>query len=158
MKNGIESLGRVRFQGAILLAVAFIVGALAGVAGDRAVLQREPQPPPFGPPRAGGGFLPAPLEHLDLSDDQRRQIVDILERRRPRTDSVLEEALPQLRAIMDSIREELRAVLTPEQRERLGRESPRFLSPRGLRRYPGPRGRQRPGGSRDTPSRDPTPP
>ncbi len=157
MKKGIESLGRIRVQGAVLLAVAFLVGVLAGVAGDRAVLQRGTEPPPLGPPRAGRGFLPPPLERLDLSAEQRRQITDILERRRPRTDSVLEEALPQLRSIMDSIREELRNVLTPEQRERLGRDSPRLLGPRGMRRRPGPRGR-RPEEFSDTPPRGRTPP
>lgn len=144
MKDGIESLGRVRIQGITLLVVAFLVGALAGVAADRALFRRASAPQAFERPRPGPTFLPPPLERLDLSEEQRRQIRDILERRQPNTDSILHAALPQLRAITDTIREEIREVLTPQQRERLDREFPRLLGPRGMRRPPG-RGFRRPG-------------
>lgn len=124
MSGGFESLGRIRFQGLALLAVAFLTGLLAGIAGDR-VFREPPEPAaemrvPWGRP----GMLPPFFDRLDLSQDQRRRIREILERYRPRTDSVVEAMLPRLRVLTDSARMEIREVLTEEQRERLERELP----------------------------------
>ncbi len=157
MKDGFESLGRIRFQGVALLLMAFVVGALAGAAGDRLLLSRGEIDRSFPPPRPRPGLLPGPLESLDLTPQQREQITTILERRRPQTDSILAVTLPQLRTITDSIREEIRGVLTPEQQERLDRDSPRLLGPPGIRRGPRPgiRGQRRP---RSPPSDSPPSP
>lgn len=130
MKDGIESLGRIKLQGFALLALAFVTGALAGAVGDRLLTRRAAPEPSFeqwGRP----GMTPPFLERLDLTDEQRARIRSILEASRPVTDSILEETMPRLRAVTDSVRREIHSVLTPEQRERLERQRPRF------RRQPG---------------------
>lgn len=85
------------------------------------------------------------FRELNLTDEQRAQIHEIMEQAGPQTDEVLNELLPRLRAVTDSIHDEIRAVLTPEQAAKLD-----SLLPRG-RFGPGPgrpglrrRGRQRP--------------
>lgn len=133
MKEGLESLGKLRLQGILLVTVAFLTGALAGVAGERIRASRVPEPlpfeRPFGPPRAGRGgaggpargfeFVPQLYERLDLTEDQRSTIRRIFEESRPITDSILGQTFPLLRATMDSVRRAVHAVLTPEQRDRL---------------------------------------
>ena len=153
MTEGLESLGRVRLQGIILLVVAFAVGVLAGVAGERALWSaRRPAPPlgqfgpePGGRPGFGREMVPALYEQLDLSDQQREEIRSIFETYRPQSDSLLQEYFPRIRALMDSARLRVRDVLTPEQRARLDTLLPD--------RFPGrmPRGRggpRPPGGAR----------
>lgn len=150
MKEGVESLGRVRAKGIAILLLTFLVGGLAGAALERARASRgTPQPAARwwearpGPRRPGG--LPRMFRELNLTDEQRAQIHEIMEQAGPQTDEVLNELLPRLRAVTDSIHDEIRAVLTPEQAAKLD-----SLLPRG-RFGPGPgrpglrrRGRQRP--------------
>ncbi len=143
MKEGLESLGKLRLQGILLVTVAFLTGALAGVAGERIRASRVPEPlpfeRPFGPPRAGGRgaggpgrgfeFVPRLYEGLDLTEEQRATMHRIFEESRPITDSILGQTFPLLRATMDSVRRALNAVLTPEQRDRLDA----FIEARGHR-------------------------
>ncbi len=82
---------------------------------------------------------------LNLTDEQRARIREIMEQAWPQTDEIMSELLPRLRAVTDSIHDEIRAVLTPEQAAKLD-----SLLPRG-RFGPGPgrpgmrrRGRQGP--------------
>jgi hypothetical protein len=57
MKDGFESLGRLRLQGIALLAIAFVVGALGGMAVERVRASRaRPAPREWGPMR--GSWLP----------------------------------------------------------------------------------------------------
>ena len=146
MKEGFESLGRVRLQGITLLAVTFVVGALAGMAGERIRAQRT-QPFSAFPPRAGE--VPRPYERLDLTDEQRDRIDGILAARRVVTDSLMRGVFPRLRAMTDSIRLEIREVLTAEQREKLEKERGEFgrpgFGPPGARGMP-PGGRRGPSG------------
>ncbi|HXY32519.1 MAG TPA: hypothetical protein VEI06_17580 [Gemmatimonadaceae bacterium] len=127
--RALESLGRIRMQGLALLAIAFLVGAIAGGA---IVHARQRRPPEgflgrrgdrggFGGDRRGRGGLPPMFDELGLSADQRTKIQAILDRRRPVTDSILRASLPRLRQVMDSTRGEIRALLTPEQRDKLDR-------------------------------------
>jgi Spy/CpxP family protein refolding chaperone len=142
MKDGIESLGRVRLQGIALLVVALSVGVLAGMALERVRSSHRapPGPPPSGPQQAG---LPPDLAQLDLTADQRAQIHQIFDRARPVTDSILAEMLPRLRMAEDSTRAQIRAVLTPEQQRRYDelrqREPRRDLGPGEGRPGPGTR-------------------
>ena len=122
MKNGIETLGRIRAQGIAILLLTFVVGVLVGFAGERTRSARRSVPPPVPPgiapemtARFRQGNLPAMFRQLNLTPEQVRQIATIMENGRPRSDAVLEEMLPRLRAVTDSIRQEVRAVLTPEQ-------------------------------------------
>ena len=119
MKNGVESLGRIRAQGITLLLLTFAAGLLLGFAGERFRTARAATPPPdpglarFQPPREGE--LPPVFRQLNLEPEQRRQISGIMREARPRTDVVLGELLPRLRAVTDSINEEIRNTLTDEQ-------------------------------------------
>jgi Spy/CpxP family protein refolding chaperone len=119
MNAHLESLGRVKLQGFLLLAVVFVIGAFAGAAFERAREARPGAPPP-----AGEGVPPAWREQLRLTADQDRQIHEILEKNRPRADAVLDQFLPRLRAMTDSVRAEVRTVLTPEQQELFDRLQP----------------------------------
>ena len=118
MRDGFESLGRVRAQGLALLLVTFAVGVLGGMALERVRMARRAAPPPVDRVRMGPGMMPPMFERLDLTDEQRERIAAILQQSRPLTDSVLQSSLPRLRAIRDSVRSQIRAVLTPEQQER----------------------------------------
>lgn len=148
MRDGIESLGRVRAKGIAILLLTFLVGGLAGAAFERARASRstpEPTAPWWEARRGAGrpGRLPPMFRELNLTDEQRARIREIMERGRPRTDEVLNEMLPRLRAVTDSIQGEIRSVLTPEQAAQLdsllprGRFGPGHGRP-GMRRRDGP--------------------
>jgi Spy/CpxP family protein refolding chaperone len=119
MKNGVESLGRIRAQGIAILLLTFVVGVLVGFAGERVRNARRARPPlEVGPDmmaRFRQGNPPAMFRRLNLTPEQVRQIAVIMENGRPRSDAVLEEMLPRLRAVTDSIGQEIRGVLTAEQ-------------------------------------------
>jgi hypothetical protein len=110
MKASLESLGRLRLQGILLLGVVFVIGGLAGAAFERSRRARE-----IPPVEIGRGAPPGWREQLHLTDEQEARIRQILESGRPRSDAILERLLPSLRAVTDSIRVEVRNVLTPEQ-------------------------------------------
>ena len=123
MKEGFESLGRIRAQGVALLVVAFLAGGLAGFAAERLRASRA-EPPPRG---ARDGFmrgvprgeLPPMFERLNLTAEQETQIRSILDEARPQTEAILDEMKPRLRAVTDSSRARIRAVLTAEQAAQL---------------------------------------
>lgn len=157
MKDGFESLGRVRFQGIALLAIAFVVGALGGMAVERVRASRaRPAPSEWMPMRGG---LPHGFTALNLTPEQQERIQAIFRSSRPRTDSVLQASLPRLEAIRDSVRAEIRAVLTPDQQrtfDEMEMQDPRG-GPRGRRGGPG-RGPGFPEGPPMGPPRDSGPP
>lgn len=125
MSGGVESLGRVRRQGLLLLAAAFGVGMLVGIGVDRLLLERPPTPPwGMRTPALGPGELPPFFEDLGLTDGQRARIRTILQASRPAMDSVLRGSLPRMRALTDSVQAEIDAVLTPAQRARLREIAP----------------------------------
>ena len=137
MKQGVESLGRIKLQGIALLFLAFVVGILAGAAGERLRATRDEPGRPFarGPGMFRPGELPPWYEELDLTPEQREKITEIFEQGRPLTDSIMREMLPRIRAVTGSIRAEIRSLLTPEQREKLDDLEERFRRRRrGFRR------------------------
>jgi len=158
MIEGIESLGRVRARGIVLLVVAFLAGGVLGMSVERfRTVRGGPSIRPdsgLGAARpARPGELPRIYQRLDLSQAQRDSMRAILERARPKTDSLMRRTLPLLRMYRDSIQQELRSVLTEEQRVRLDRE----MAARGQRG-----GAQRrafgPGGPDPLPEPPPEPP
>lgn len=124
MNAHVESLGRVKLQGVLLLAVVFVIGAFAGATFERA---REARP--GFPPSPGHGAPPAWRQQMRLTDDQDRQIHEILEKNRSRADAVLDQFLPRLRGVTDSVRAEVRAVLTPDQQGMFDRLQPPLEPP-----------------------------
>ena len=141
MKDTVESLGRVRVQGIILLIIVFVAGGVAGALIDRANplkdrrprmgrmdrMDRMPEEP---------GEFPGFFRDLDLTDEQRVQIRAIFEKHRPAIDSLMGEAMPKIRALRDSADAEIQAILTPEQRERFEKMAPRHRFPMGEFRRP----------------------
>jgi hypothetical protein len=135
MKEGVESLGRVRAQAMVLLVFAFLAGAFVGGTIERLVgrpsrggsraygrggptADRGPRPP--------GGLL-ASYEALGLSVDQRSKIEAILAKRGPRVDSVMKSACVVIGPATDSTHNEIDAVLTAGQRAK--RDSSRAARP-----------------------------
>lgn len=158
MIQGVESLGRVRARGIVILILAVLAGGILGVTAERMrAVRTAPQRPfdrPFGASRQPGpGQLPRFYERLDLSEAQRDSMHAILERARPKADSLMRQTLPLLRTYRDSIQQELRSVLTEEQRVQLDHE----MAARGQGRG----GRRRafgPGGPDPLPEPPPEPP
>ena len=153
MTDGLEYLGRARMQGLALLVLAFLVGALAGAAGDR-VLSRSRSPRPQPQESQEKQRLPKVLEDMDLTPVQRAAIDSILASGRPRNEAIMNQVMPRFRAVSDSLRQAIRAVLTPAQ----ATEFDAFLrSPQGRAPTP-PAPRQDLGGARDERPREATPP
>ncbi len=115
MSSGTDSALRLRIQGAVLIIVIFVVGVLAGGAGERIRASCER---PMGSFRQSGE-LPRPFGRLGLTEEQQTEIFEIFEIFGPRADSILHELMPRLRAISDSIHDQVDEILTPEQREML---------------------------------------
>lgn len=147
MRESVESLGRVRAQGIVIVLVMFAVGVLAGIAIERVRIARSapPQSPPFGMGQPWPeGHLPMMFRELDLTPDQRERIAAILRESRPRTDEILRRMLPRLRAVTDSVRHQVREVLTVEQAARLDSLTAEMRPRQGPMRgaMPGRRGRR----------------
>ncbi|HEX6748569.1 MAG TPA: hypothetical protein VF092_14825 [Longimicrobium sp.] len=106
------SARRVWLLATLALVLTFVAGALAGAAWERV---RGDQPRRHRGPRAVAESM---QRRYGLTDDQRRRIDAIMQRRRPRVDSLLASVRPQLRAAMDSTNGEIRVVLTPAQRKK----------------------------------------
>jgi Spy/CpxP family protein refolding chaperone len=141
MKDAVESLGRVRMQGILLLVIVFIAGGVAGALVDRANPMKDRRPRaerfdkmPDGPGEPGE--FPGFFRNLDLTDTQREQMRAIFEKHRPAIDSLMNESMPKIRALRDSADAEISALLTPEQREKFEKLSPRFRFPMGEFRRP----------------------
>lgn len=104
--------GRTRLLGFALIAVTFLVGALAGAAFERVLsadaIRREA---PATDERRG--HL---IDQVDMRPEQRAAIDAILERRSERMKAAWSEISPRMEAMTDSARMEIMTVLTAEQR------------------------------------------
>ena len=152
MKEGVESLGRVRAQAIVLLVFAFLAGAFVGGTMER-VMGRGPR---TNPPRSSfGGFgfacptgdrqarqapagLPPWYEPLNLTVEQRTKIEEISKKRSARVDSAMTSACAVMGPARDSSFKEIDAVLTAEQRAK--RDSLRAVRASGARGTGGRRG------------------
>lgn len=115
---------RARLIGLGMLATAFGLGIMTG-----RVLYRD-APKGVTMTVTTTDAMPRELESLGLSDDQRRQVQEILREGRPRVMQVLDEMQPRMRAVIEGTEAEIARVLTPEQaarwREHRERNPPRF--------------------------------
>lgn len=116
-----DGTGRLRFAGALLLAVAFAAGVLAGIAftrltgGDavaQAAVAEDAQ-------RERG--RESIFDGLGLTPEQQQHVDAILQARRKQMDAFWKEYGPRMEQIVDSARAEIRNVLTEEQRAELDR-------------------------------------
>ena len=125
MKEGVESLGQVRTQALVLLAIAFLAGAFVGGTLER-VMYRPSRfaagprgsarggPPQARTPRPPGA-LPFYYDSLNLTADQHAKIEAILSKRTERLNAAVETACGVIRPMRDSTRSEADAVLTAGQ-------------------------------------------
>lgn len=109
---------------------AFATGVLAGIAIDRR-LHRPPAP----------AFMVDAMLHrldrrLDLTDEQREKIEQIIERRHERMTELFAHVRPQMDAEIAATNAEIERVLTPEQREKFQKMRMR-LGPRHGGRHKG---------------------
>lgn len=131
MKLGETSHKRYRILIAILLFGLFLAGAFVGAGFFHWFLH----PRPFGAPPK----LPPPFSQLDLSKEQERKVLKILDKHHGELEAILQETFPKARKVFDKIDAEVRVILTEEQRNKFDefkREHKPF-PPAGL----GPRGR-----------------
>ena len=126
--RSVSGPARSRLLALGLLLLAFVAGALGGVAADRLLAPSPPAaqgvPGPPGRAGPGGAIFPRNLplaRQLDLTPEQREQSDTLLREERTKADSVLRAVRPVLQARYDSASAAIRAVLTPEQRERFDR-------------------------------------
>jgi hypothetical protein len=130
-----------RTQAIVLLLLVGTSGALAGVVGDRLLLERgssAQQPaaqegPPGGPPggqpgdgtpwrweaQPGDRYADRLAESLELTAAQRAAIDSIVDEQQERVEELNREIQPRFRAIAQETRAGIEAVLTEEQRRRL---------------------------------------
>ena len=115
-----------------LLAGVFMAGVLSGAASMRIWSNDAPQaaaePGPRAEGRNGEGrrpprrsddrFLKDLTERLDLSQDQRAQLSEVVSASRSRSDSLYHSIGPALREHLEETRGQIRELLTDEQRER----------------------------------------
>jgi len=102
-----------RRRGIILLGMVFVAGALAGIAGDRALVSRR---------QAGTRVMLRSndlLDQLRLSREQRVAAESILARRSPSSEVAMRELALRLSSIADSANRELASILSPAQRAKL---------------------------------------
>lgn len=109
---------RARLLGIGLLAVAVLVGALAGAALERVRVTQDATAAEVDRDRDRSddrkrGHI---LDEFDLTPEQQAEIDTILAERRQQAEEVWNEFGPTLRAISDSARSEIGAVLDAEQR------------------------------------------
>ena len=119
----LEKTSRSRAIAWLLLALAFVAGAAAGVTADRLFA-----PKPVLRTRITRDMSGA-LDRLGLTAQQRAQADSIMERSAPRSERAMREVAERLQYVSDSVDAELRAILTPSQRTRLDslRRQPLFM-------------------------------
>ena len=102
-----------------LVMSGIVVGALGTYLflerGERAPRMWGP-PPPHPPPHPPGPFTREMESRLALSEDQLKQIHEILRESREQAEGIRRELRPRLEAHLDATRKRIAETLTPEQR------------------------------------------
>jgi hypothetical protein len=107
---------------AVAAALALVISGIAiGALGTYLVLERPQRqgafpPRPQGPPPRPGLFTREMELRLNLSDDQKRQIDEVLRKGKEESDAIRQELRPRLDAHLEATRARIAAILTPEQR------------------------------------------
>ncbi len=117
--------GRVRRTiviAAVVVIAAFAAGIVAGIAGDRLFHRRFARQPLM-----WAAMIHRLDRHLDLTDAQRKQVHQILERRHASLEG-------RMRQEIEATNAEIERLLTPEQREKFRKMRMRLGHPHGRRR------------------------
>jgi Spy/CpxP family protein refolding chaperone len=113
-----------KLKGGLILVGVFVLGGLAGGAGMRAYMQRDyAEELTAGPAeRLGRRHFMALSRELDLSDEQREKVREIMRKHRPEREQLMQQLaedcgapLGEHKAKLDA---EIRSVLDPEQQKR----------------------------------------
>jgi Spy/CpxP family protein refolding chaperone len=118
METSTPSTSNARRNAILLVAVAFVAGALIGFAGGRVYSIFH------GPLRGRGpefmrGRIVSHLDHeLNLTSQQHDQIAQIMDRHHKRMMEISGGIQPHMRQEIDAANREIEAVLTPEQRKK----------------------------------------
>jgi Spy/CpxP family protein refolding chaperone len=127
------SATRTTFLAVAVIALTFTAGVAVGVFTDHMMIVRR-----------GGRLDHMPFaahlmtsrldHHLDLTGAQKKQIEQILSRRRVEMDAIFATMKPRVDATIDRTNAEIEQVLTPEQRKKFARLKMRAHGPvhRGL--------------------------
>ena len=114
----------------VMLAVAFIVGALAGAALDRVYVARQAGAGEHGGElkltpaqlelraRAEREGIPWAVADLDLTDAQKVKIRALAGQRRPQADSLMAQVLPRVRMLETEMFQDILCLLNDDQRAR----------------------------------------
>lgn len=108
-----------RVKGALLLLLAFLLGAAAGALGLGLYQVRTGR---WGPPREAARFQQVMLkrlaEELDLRPEQRQQVEGILRETGQEFARLREDIGPRVREIRGRSREKIRGILNPNQQKK----------------------------------------
>jgi hypothetical protein len=120
-----------RTTAVVVVIVAFLAGALAGIVGDRVYIFRH------GPPRPGKNVASRIVAHLDkelqLTPTQHAAVATIVEQHRQRMDAIVDGVRPQMEKEIDNANGEIERVLTPEQKTKFAQLRMKMHNRRGRR-------------------------
>ena len=102
-----------KFKALLVIAVVFLLGALAGAALSRTVLRSISDRGPHHHSR--GPFIEKLQKRLDLSDEQRTQIQAILDESHQQFGKLHKSVKPQFETIRQQMSERIRNELNPDQ-------------------------------------------
>ena len=104
----------------VIVALIFILGYLAGIA-TMVSLHYAREKRFAGMRRSPGETLALLAEKLDLNQEQKKAVRDIVRRTREDLFQLREDARPQVRRLLQKAREEIEALLNEDQREHFDR-------------------------------------
>lgn len=108
------SPSRTKLAAVVVVVLTFVAGMAVGVFGSHMHIL-------YGGP--GAGYFPRAMvnrldRRLDLTDEQRKKVEEIIHRRHANIDALWDGTRPRVRAEVEAANEEIARVLTPEQRAR----------------------------------------
>jgi Spy/CpxP family protein refolding chaperone len=105
----------MRTRAAIYLIVVFVLGALAGIGGERYWCHRRLPPNPQAQRQA---FIARMQQRLDLTPQQTAQFAALVDETMQRFGALHKQMEPQFEQIRDQQREKIRAILNPQQQQK----------------------------------------
>jgi Spy/CpxP family protein refolding chaperone len=112
----------------VALLVTFLAGAVVGAAADRILLIHRGGAAM--PPHAATMMLNRLDRRLDLTDTQRAQVGEILNRRHARMNALWTAVRPRVQQEIAAANDEITRLLTPEQRKKFEELKLRMHGPR----------------------------
>lgn len=140
METSTPSLSSTRRNAILLVAVAFVAGALIGFAGGRVYSIFHGPMRGRGPDFMRGRIVSHLDRELNLSAQQHDQIAQIMDRHHQRMLEISGGVRPQMRQEIDAANREIEALLNTEQREKFRKMRMRMdhMPRRGRHRDGGP--------------------